>query len=89
MFSKESISYLTNHTQTVKIRSTFGDWTNILKDILLGSILGLILFKIFINDLFFFSAKCEICNFADDSSLYSCGIVLDNIFSNFIQDMQK
>ena len=35
---------------------------------------------------FFFSAKCEICNFADDNSLYSCGMNLDNIFFNLIQD---
>ena len=46
------------------------------------------LFNIFINDLFFFSARCEICNFAEDNSLYSCGMNLDNIFSNLIQDMK-
>ena len=45
-------------------------------------------FNIFINDLFFFSEKCEICNFADDNSLYSCGMNLDNIFSNLKQDMK-
>ena len=39
--------------------------------------------------MFFFSAKCEICNFADDNSLYSCGMNLENIFSNLIQDMEN
>ena len=57
-FSKESIilflSYLTHHTQRIKIRSTFSDWTNILKDIPQGSILGTLLFNIFINNLSFF-----------------------------------
>ena len=41
------------------------------------------------NTIFFFSGKCEICNFADDNSLYSCGMNLDNIFSNLIQDMEN
>ena len=64
----------------------FSDWVNILKGFPQGSILGYLLFDIFINDLFFSSAKCEICNFADDNSLYSCDMNLDNIFSNPIQD---
>ena len=54
----------------------FSDWTNIVKGIPQGSILSLLLFYIFINDLFFFSAKCEICYFAYDNSPYSCGMDL-------------
>ena len=87
-FSKESIrsflSYLTNRTRRIKIGSTFSDWKNIVKGIPQGSILDPLLFNIFC--LFFFSAKCEICYFADESSFYSCGMNLDNIFTNLIQD---
>ena len=92
-FSKESIrlilSYLTNRPQRIKIGSTFSHWTNTLKGISQGSIVDPLLFNISINDLLFFSAKCETCNFADDSNLYSCGMNLDNIFSNLIQDMEN
>ena len=71
-------------TRRTKIGSTFSNWTNILKSIPQGSILAPpLLFNVF------FSAKCEVCNFADDNSLYSCGMNLDNIFSNLIQDMQN
>ena len=68
-----------NRTQRIKIGSAFIDWTNIAKGILQGSTLSLLLFNIFINDLFFFSAKREICSFANDNSLYSCGMNLDNM----------
>ena len=85
-FIKKSIRsflyYLTNRTQ----RTTFSDWTNIVKCISHSSILSLLLFDIFIKDLFSFSAKCEICYFTDDNSLYSCGMNSDNIFINLIQD---
>ena len=92
-FSKERIrlflSYLTNRTQRIKIDSRFSDWTNILKGVSQGSIMDPLLFNILINVLFFFSAKCDIFNFADDNSLRSCGINLDNIFSNLTQNMQN
>ena len=45
------------------------------------------LFNIFVNDLFFFSAKCEFCYFSDDNSLHSCGMSLDYIFTNLSQNM--
>ena len=70
----------------IKIGS-FSDWTNIVKGILF--ILGPFLFNIFINNLLFFSAGCEICNFPHDNSLYSCGVTLDKIFFNLIKDMQN
>ena len=48
--------------------------------------MGLLVFNIFINDLLFFSAKCEFCYFADGNSLYSCGMSLDYIFANLTQN---
>ena len=75
-----------NRIQRIKIGSAFVDWANIAKGISQGSTLSLLLFNIFINDLFLFSAKCEFCYFGDDKSLYSCGMSLDNMFTNLIQN---
>ena len=80
------LSYLTNRIRTIKIDSKFSDWTGIVKGIPQASILGKLLFNISINYLFFFSAKREICYFADGNSLYFCGMNLDNIFTKLIQD---
>ena len=37
--------------------------------------------------MFFFLAKREFCYFADDNSLYSCGMRLDYIFTNLTQNV--
>ena len=69
-FNKNSVSfirsYATNRNQRTKIGSTFSDSKKIIHRVPQGSILGRLFFKLFINDLFLFSSKSEICNYADD-----------------------
>ena len=47
------------------------------------------LFNIFINDLFFSITKSEVCNFADDNTLYSCNKNLEYVFSNLKYDLRN
>ena len=47
-------SYLSNRKQRVRIESIFSEWIGIVLGVPQGSILGPILFNIFINDMFFF-----------------------------------
>ena len=44
-------SYLTNRKQRVKINSSYSDWFYVLVGITHGSVLGPLLFNIFINEL--------------------------------------
>ena len=47
-----------------------------------GSILGLLLFNIFLNDLFLFISKSFLSNYADDNTLYTFGNNLKKIEVN-------
>ena len=53
-----------------------------------GSVLWPLLFNIFINDFFYFIHESEICNFADDNSLYASGKTLDEVCCKLERDMK-
>ena len=69
--------------------SAYKNWSEVLRRIPQGSILGPLLFNIFINDIFFFIEKLEICSFADDNTLYSCDRNLLRIKENLTFDMKN
>ena len=80
-------SYLSNRHQRVRIGSTVSDWLKILLGVPQGSILGPLLFNIFINDIFLFITSCKICNFADDNTLYACGVSVQDVIFKLTSDM--
>ena len=63
----------------VKVGSSLSEWLEILLGVSQGSILGSILFNIFIDDLLLFIKEIDICNFEDDTTSYACGKDLDTI----------
>ena len=65
-------NYLSNRYQRVKIESTFSSYLEILRVVAQGSIVGPILFNLFIDDLLCFIQETEVCYFADDTTIYSC-----------------
>ena len=62
-------SYLKNRKQCVKIGSICSPFLDIYKGVPQGSILGPVLFNIFVNDIFHFISKSDLYNYADDNTL--------------------
>ena len=62
-------NYLKHRKQSVKISNISSFFKTILPGVPQGSILGLILFNIFINDLFLWLTKSDLHNFADDNTI--------------------
>ena len=51
--------------------------------------MGPLLFNVFINDLFFLAEETEVCNHADDTTIYVCGSELEHVVSSLETDAQK
>ena len=63
-------SCLTNRKQRVRVNKTFSEWDRITTGVPQDSILGPLLFKIFLNDLFLFISNSSLSNYANDSIPY-------------------
>ena len=79
-------SYLSNRLQRVKIGNTRSEWMPLCKGVPQGSILGPLLFNVFINDLFLFIERCALYNYADDNSLSTGALSLNDVISDLRHD---
>ena len=61
-------SYLKNRMQRTKINSEYNSWEEIMFEVPQGSILGPLLFNIFLCDLFFIMEIIDIASYADDNT---------------------
>ena len=79
---------LTFSEPKVKIGTSYSDWANVTRGIPQRPILGSLLSNIFINDIFLFIEKSDICKFTDDNTLFSCGDNLSVILKSLEHDMK-
>ena len=78
-------SYFSKRRQRIKINDAYSAWSAILSGVPQGSILGPLVFNIFVCDLFMFPTKDGIANYADDITPYSTGNGIHNILSDLEQ----
>ena len=79
-------NYLTNRKQCVKVGTTLSNWQDIYKGVPQGSILGPVLFNIFLNDIFHFTTSSTLYNYADDNTLAHADDNIDRVVENLEKD---
>ena len=72
-FSRTSLKlmqkYLCKRQQRSSINGSFSDWNEVIAGVPQCSILGPLLLDVFLNDIFMFILKCNLCDYANNTTL--------------------
>ena len=77
--------YLTRRKQRVKINSSVSSYLDIFQGVLQGSILGTLLFNLFLCDLFLFVEEADFMSYTDDNTPYVCS---ENVTLEKLQEVE-
>ena len=82
-------SCLSERKQRVKINGSFSTRRETMIGAPQGSVLGPLLFNIYLNDLFMFVKDAQICNYADDTTIYACDSNIEGVIATLESDAVK
>ena len=68
------------------MNNSFSTWSDIKSGIPQGSIIGPLLFNIYLNDIFFFVKENNLTNYADDNTPYTIESDIDTLLNNLVND---
>ena len=80
------VNYLTGRLQQVRINSHYSTWVEILVGVPQGSILGSLLFNIYLCDFFLFINDSDIANYVDDNSPFACEGDIKSVLGKLEED---
>ena len=63
-------NYLSERTQRTKVDGEYSTYRTVKYGVPQGSILGPLLFNLFMNDIFYFVNESQLANYADDNTAY-------------------
>ena len=78
--------YLSNRRQKVKINGLYSTKRETNLGVPQDSVLGPFLFNIYIADIFYLMNGTNICNYTDDTTLYSCACEVKNVITKLEQN---
>ena len=77
---------MSDRWQRTKINTSFSTWSELLRGVAHGSVLGPQFFNVYINDLFFQFINTSVCNIADDTTPYACNSDISELLHNLEND---
>ena len=81
--------YLSARNQRTRVSNSYSTWFQILFGVPQGSILGPLLFNIFLMDLFFILNKTDIANYADDNTPYTSSNDVTGLINSSLEETSK